>query len=104
MILNTKQKSESLLRSLREQQGKVETLSEDLQVSQTKLFETRMHLSRMRSVRCSGRFLGVCQIPPSPSPVDRITDACEKQNLSATVAADGNNIMIVHNLSLKGTC
>ena len=41
---------------------------------------------------------------PPPSPVDRITDACEKQNLSATVAADGNNIMIVHNLSLKGTC
>ena len=32
MILNTKQKSESLLRSLRDQQGKVETLSEDLQV------------------------------------------------------------------------
>ena len=39
--------------------------------------KTRMHSSRMRSVRCSGRLS--CHTPPPcmPPPVDRITDACE---------------------------
>ena len=59
---------------------------------------TRMHSSRMRTVRCSGRFVGGRGgLPRGVCPrgwcstVDRILDTCLwKHYLSATTVADGN--------------
>ena len=88
-----------------------------------KMFKTRMHSSRMLTVRCSGRLLGggvsaqgvcdqgVCVCPGalsaspggtsarSPPPMNRITDRC-KTLPCLNYVADGDNIFAVPPLGL----
>ena len=63
-----------------------------------KLQRIRMHSSKMRTVRCSGRLMGGCLdgecLPRgcTPLPVDRILDTrLSKHYLSETSLADGKN-------------
>ena len=43
--------------------------------------KTRMHSSRMHTVRCSGRLLGEGCLSDPPPPVNRITDRCQNITL-----------------------
>ena len=68
--------------------------------------QTRMHSSRMPTVRCSGHLWGVCPgvcLPwgctPPPPPVDRILDTrLWKHYLPATTVADGKNSVVLYSV------
>ena len=102
----------------------VETHQKSLTISQRSKFDTRMHSSRMRTVRSSSRLCSRGAVPaggvsggvylprgctwsggylPRYSPhVKRMTDRCKKHNLRNFVA-DGKHILTIERLTSFGT-